>query len=90
MIVGKFVLAALIGYLMGAIPFALIISKRMAGVDISKRGSGNIGGTNVLRVLGFKAGATVMALDLAKAFAPVMLAKLIIGDSVLSVAGFPS
>ena len=89
MIVGKFVLAALIGYLMGAIPFALIISKRMAGVDISKRGSGNIGGTNVLRVLGFKAGATVMALDIAKAFAPVMLAKFIIGDSVLSVAGFP-
>jgi glycerol-3-phosphate acyltransferase PlsY len=87
-IVGKFVLAALIGYLMGAIPFALIISKRMAGVDISKRGSGNIGGTNVLRVLGFKAGATVMALDLAKAFVPVFLAKFIIGDSVLMIHGF--
>ena len=73
---------------MGAIPFALIISKRMAGIDISKRGSGNLGGTNVLRVLGFKAGAIVMALDLAKAFAPVMLARFIIGDSVLSIAGF--
>jgi glycerol-3-phosphate acyltransferase PlsY len=88
MIVGKFVLVAVIGYLMGAIPFALIISKRMAGIDISKRGSGNLGGTNVLRVLGFKAGAIVMALDLAKAFAPVMLARFIIGDSVLSIAGF--
>jgi glycerol-3-phosphate acyltransferase PlsY len=87
-IVAKFVLVAVIGYLMGAIPFALIISKRMAGIDISKRGSGNIGGTNVLRVLGFKAGAIVMALDLAKAFAPVMLARFIIGDSVLSIAGF--
>ena len=60
----------------------------MAGIDISKRGSGNLGGTNVLRVLGFKAGAIVMALDLAKAFAPVMLARFIIGDSVLSIAGF--
>jgi glycerol-3-phosphate acyltransferase PlsY len=87
-IVAKFVLVAVIGYLMGAIPFALIISKRMAGIDISKRGSGNLGGTNVLRVLGFKAGAIVMALDLAKAFAPVMLARFIIGDSVLSIAGF--
>ena len=88
MIIAKFVLVAVIGYLMGAIPFALIISKRMAGIDISKRGSGNLGGTNVLRVLGFKAGAIVMALDLAKAFAPVMLARFIIGDSVLSIAGF--
>lgn len=88
MIVGEFVLVALIGYLMGAIPFALIISKRMAGIDISKYGSGNLGGTNVLRVLGFKAGAIVMALDLAKAFVPVMLARFIIGDSVLPIAGF--
>ncbi|MFC2050863.1 glycerol-3-phosphate 1-O-acyltransferase PlsY [Chloroflexota bacterium] len=88
MIIAEFVLVALIGYLMGAIPFALIISKRMAGIDISKHGSGNLGGTNVLRVLGFKAGALVMALDIAKAFVPVMLAKFIIGDSVLSVAGF--
>jgi glycerol-3-phosphate acyltransferase PlsY len=87
-IVAKFVLVAVVGYLMGAIPFALIISKRMAGIDISKRGSGNLGGTNVLRVLGFKAGAIVMALDLAKAFAPVLLARFIIGDSVLSIAGF--
>jgi glycerol-3-phosphate acyltransferase PlsY len=84
-IVGKFILVAVIGYLMGAIPFALIISKRMAGIDISKHGSGNLGGTNVLRVLGFKAGALVMALDLAKAFVPVMLAKFIIGDDVLMV-----
>ncbi|MBM3118881.1 MAG: glycerol-3-phosphate 1-O-acyltransferase PlsY [Chloroflexi bacterium] len=88
MIVSKFIIVAVIGYLLGAIPFALIISKRMAGVDISKRGSGNIGGTNVLRVLGFRAGAIVMALDLAKAIAPVMLAKFIIGDSVLPIGGF--
>jgi glycerol-3-phosphate acyltransferase PlsY len=88
-IITKFVIVALLGYLMGAIPFALIISKRMAGVDISRKGSGNIGGTNVLRVLGFKAGATVMALDLAKAFIPVFVARFIIGDSVLHVGSFP-
>jgi len=88
MIVAKFVFVALMGYLIGAIPVALIISKRMAGVDISKKGSGNIGGTNVLRVVGFKAGAITMALDLAKAIVPVVLARFIIGDSVLSIAGF--
>jgi len=89
MIVAKFVFVAAIGYLMGAIPFALIISKRMAGIDISRHGSGNRGGTNVLRVLGFKAGALTMALDIVKAFVPVLLAKFIIGDSVLYIAGFP-
>jgi glycerol-3-phosphate acyltransferase PlsY len=60
----------------------------MAGIDISKRGSGNIGGTNVLRVVGFKAGVITMALDLAKAIVPVILARFIIGDGVLSIAGF--
>ena len=88
MIVAKFVFVALIGYFIGAIPVALIISKRMAGIDISKRGSGNIGGTNVLRVVGFKAGVLTVVLDLAKAIVPVILARFIIGDSVLSIAGF--
>ncbi len=87
MIEGKFILAAAIGYLLGAIPFALIISKRMAGIDISRHGSGNIGSTNVLRVLGLKAGVIVIVLDLAKAIVPVMLSKFIIGDSLLSLGG---
>jgi glycerol-3-phosphate acyltransferase PlsY len=89
MIVSKFILVALIGYLLGAIPFALIISKLIGGIDISKHGSGNVGGTNVLRVLGLKAGAIVMALDLVKAIVPVILAMFIIGDSILTMAGFP-
>ncbi|MCJ7515321.1 MAG: glycerol-3-phosphate 1-O-acyltransferase PlsY [Dehalococcoidia bacterium] len=88
MVAAKFVIVALIGYFIGAIPVALIISKRLAGIDISKRGSGNIGGTNVLRVVGFKAGVLTMALDLVKAMVPVILARFIIGDSVLSIAGF--
>jgi glycerol-3-phosphate acyltransferase PlsY len=88
MIVAKFVLVALIGYFIGAIPVALIISKRMAGIDISKRGSGNIGGTNVLRVVGHKAGVLTMALDIVKGLVPVILARFIIGDSLLSIAGF--
>ena len=89
MIVGKFVVVAIIAYLLGAIPFGLIIGKRMGGIDISKYGSGNIGGTNVLRTLGIKAGALVAALDIAKGAGAVMLAKVIIGDGVLLAAGFP-
>jgi len=88
MIVAKLILVAVLGYFIGAIPFALIISKRMAGVDISKIGSGNIGGTNVFRVLGWKAGVITIVLDLAKAIVPVVLARLIIGDGVLPIAGF--
>ena len=87
MIVGKFIAVAIIGYLLGAIPFSLIVSKWMAGVDISEYGSGNIGGTNVLGTLGKRAGAVAIVLDLGKAVAAVVLAKIIIGDSVLPVAG---
>ena len=65
MIVGKFVAVVIIAYLLGAIPFALIVSKLTAGIDISKYGSGNVGGTNVLRALGMKAGILAIVLDLA-------------------------
>jgi len=89
MIIGKFVIVAIMAYLLGAIPFAFIVSKKMAGIDISKHGSGNIGGTNVYRVLGRKVGAIAMGLDLAKAFTAVMAARYIIGDSVFVVVGIP-
>ena len=87
MIIGKFIAVAVIAYLLGAIPFGMIVSKLMAGVDISKHGSGNIGGTNVYRTLGTKAGAIVVVLDLAKAIAAVLLPWLIIGKDALLIAG---
>ncbi len=68
MIIGKFILVTLIGYLIGAIPFAFVISKRIAGIDISKHGSGNISGTNVLHVLGLKAGAIALTRGFPKFF----------------------
>lgn len=89
MVITKFILSALASYLIGAIPFALIVSKLMAGIDISKYGSGNIGGTNVLRVLGKRAGAITMALDVIKGAAAVLATRAIVGDDVLVVAGFP-
>ena len=87
MIVGKFVAVAVIAYLIGAIPFGMIMSRLMGGIDISKYGSGNIGGTNVYRILGTKAGVIVIVLDLAKAIIAVLLAWVIIRNDVLVVAG---
>ena len=57
--------SALIGYLLGSLPFGYLVA-RTHGVDIFKVGSGNPGATNVKRTLGAKAGNTVLVLDLLK------------------------
>ncbi len=62
----------LLAYLIGSIPFGLIIS-RMRGIDIRKHGSGNIGATNVFRVVGKKWGITVFILDALKGYMSVLL-----------------
>lgn len=68
-----FVLTAAVGYLLGSFPSGLIIS-RTRGLDIRKYGSGNIGATNVLRVLGKRSGYLVFGLDALKGFAAVRIA----------------
>ncbi len=89
MIIAKFVTVALIGYLLGSIPFGLIISKRKAKIDIRKYGSGKTGGTNVLRTLGRKAFLTVVFLDVAKGALAVVIAGLIVGRDFMVVGNFP-
>ena len=64
---------ALVAYLAGSIPFGLIISK-LKGVDIRQHGSGNIGATNVSRVLGKRFGYTCFGLDVLKGFIPTLIA----------------
>src|SRR4030042_4805848 len=61
------------GYLLGSIPSGYLVSKAK-GMDIRKIGSGNIGGTNVIRALGFKWGLLVAILDILKGVIPVYLA----------------
>ena len=61
-------------YLLGSIPFGLILAKLLAGSDIRKSGSGNIGATNVARVVGPAAGILTLVLDVAKGAAAVWLA----------------
>lgn len=66
-------LTVLFSYLIGAIPFGYLIA-RWRGVDIFKAGSGNIGATNVARVLGRRLGILVFLLDFAKGAVPVAIA----------------
>lgn len=61
------ILLILLGYLYGSIPFALVIGKVFYNTDVRERGSGNLGGTNAGRVLGKKAGISVIVLDALKA-----------------------
>ncbi|HEY7425796.1 MAG TPA: glycerol-3-phosphate 1-O-acyltransferase PlsY [Gemmataceae bacterium] len=68
-------LTLLLSYLVGAIPFGYLVA-RGRGVDILKQGSGNIGATNVGRVLGRPFGVLVFLLDFAKGAVPALLARL--------------
>lgn len=69
-----------VGYLIGSIPTSLILSKMSHGIDIRDHGSGNAGGTNVARILGWKAGLVVITLDVFKGYvAAMLLPKLISG-----------
>lgn len=63
-----------ISYLLGAMPFGLLISRTCCGIDPREQGSGNIGATNVGRLCGTKYGAMTLALDMLKGFLPVLLA----------------
>ena len=65
----------LAGYLIGAIPFALLLARRKGGTDVRRAGSGNVGAANVLRVAGAPLAVGVMALDLGKGCAAVLLAR---------------
>ncbi|MCF0111342.1 MAG: glycerol-3-phosphate 1-O-acyltransferase PlsY [Erysipelotrichaceae bacterium] len=80
-------LFAALGYLIGSVPFALVIGKIFYQKDIRQYGSGNLGGSNAGRVLGKKAGLAVITLDVAKAVIPVFLTRLLIGENEAIVLG---
>jgi glycerol-3-phosphate acyltransferase PlsY len=88
MIIAKFVAAVLIGYLLGSIPFGVLIAKRRAKVDIRQHGSGRTGATNVLRTAGRKAAFLAVVLDLLKGLLAVVIAGLIVGRGYLVVGNF--
>ena len=88
MIIAKFVAVIVLGYLLGAIPFGVLVARRWARVDVRQYGSGKIGMTNVLRTAGKKAAAMVLALDLLKGVLAVVFAGLIVGGGYGEVGGF--
>src|SRR5262250_384192 len=63
-----------LAYLLGSIPFGLILAKLFGGTDVRKSGSGNIGATNVARVVGPAAGVLTLLLDAAKGWLSIWLA----------------
>ena len=88
MIIAQYFAAVIVGYLLGSIPFGLLIAKRTAKVDIRQYGSGKTGMTNVLRTAGKKAAAMVVLLDASKGMLAVVFAGLIVGRGYLVVGNF--
>jgi glycerol-3-phosphate acyltransferase PlsY len=74
----RFIIAILVGYLLGSIPSGLIVG-RAFGVNVRQMGSGKTGATNVLRSAGWKAGLLVALADILKGAIPVLLAQHVIG-----------
>ncbi|MFO7773295.1 MAG: glycerol-3-phosphate 1-O-acyltransferase PlsY [Dehalococcoidia bacterium] len=87
--IAEFIAVVAIAYLLGSIPFGLIISKLKSGVDIREYGSGKTGATNVMRTAGTKLAALTLVLDVAKAAGAVVVATVIIGseNGILTVGG---
>jgi acyl phosphate:glycerol-3-phosphate acyltransferase len=77
-------------YFLGSIPFGLLLAKLFGGGDVRKAGSGNIGATNVARVVGPLAGVLTLIFDTAKGVAAVWLAGRFTGDSAtwMMIAAF--
>ena len=79
----------LIAYFLGAVPIGLLIAKIYGHPDIRREGSGNIGATNVARVVGKKQGLITLIGDISKGAVPVLLAMWLIGtDTWIALIGF--
>jgi len=88
-ITAKFIAAVVIAYLLGSIPFGLIIGKLKGSVDVRQRGSGKTGASNVMRTVGTKFGILTMILDVVKAAGAVVLAGVIIDSGALTIGSIP-
>lgn len=78
----EYVLFAILAYLLGSIPSALIVGKVGYNIDIREHGSGNLGATNTFRVLGNKAGAIVTLTDILKGTLATIAPGLIFGSDI--------
>lgn len=83
----QYVLAAIVGYLSGSIPFGLLLTRAAGLGDIRSLGSGNIGATNVLRTGSRSIAALTLLLDMLKGFVPVAIATYAWGVEASAIAG---
>src|SRR5690348_12363657 len=81
-----FALMLVFAYCVGAIPFGLLLGRLFADVDVRTLGSGNIGATNVNRVLGRKLGAATLFCDIIKGIIPVLLARWLLPGQIVEHA----
>ncbi len=83
----NYIISGLIGYLLGAVPFALLIVKLFAKKDVRKEGSGNVGAMNSYDITGKKwLGVVVMLLDLFKGFLAPMIASILFNGDFICVS----
>lgn len=82
-------LLLLISYIIGSTPTSIIVGKVLKGIDIREHGSGNAGGTNVFRVLGWKPALVVVLVDVFKGWLPaaVLAPRLFAGQTVITDTG---
>lgn len=80
-------LVAVLAYLLGSIPFGVVITRAMGLGDVRKIGSGNIGATNVLRTGNKGAAAATLILDAAKGAVAVLIARAALGEDAAQLAG---
>jgi len=73
------IIGIILSYLIGSIPTAYIFGKMLKGIDIREHGSGNVGATNVFRVLGKKPGIVVLLLDILKGIIAVVIVSDLLG-----------
>jgi glycerol-3-phosphate acyltransferase PlsY len=78
---------AMLGYLLGSVPFGVVITRMMGLGDLREIGSGNIGATNVLRTGHRGAAAATLILDAAKGAVAVLLARAWVGEDAAQLAG---
>lgn len=76
----------IISYLIGSIPTAYIFGRVLKGIDIRKFGSGNVGATNALRVLGKKAGIVVLIIDIFKGLLPVYILATLLAPRIYIIS----
>lgn len=78
-----YLVAVVLGYLIGSCPTAYLVVKQLTGQDIRTIGSGNVGATNVKRAAGFKPFLFVLIFDFCKGLVPVLIAKQLYPDKYL-------